>query len=251
MVEALRYKPSSSFEQLRRRAHGKIDHFYLSRELYSHGRAISIQPVRYNLGRNHAIPTFEEMDVEAVVASGTTEVDVIFGSTLNSLNEAAFLDISRRYNDNHGRLLDTPMLAVDTDMEFQTPFIPLDPFFVDQPDFRIPPVAMVRDSFNAMTAFRLADAGITINRLLAVSPHPYQKQLFRNMSYSLIGNGLVRKMIIFHREFDQEMKFYDDKEFKRDFTIDHSRPSGETAILPPSMQYNFLEDRIHQAIISL
>jgi hypothetical protein len=250
MVEALRYKPSSSYEQLRRRAHGRIDHFYLSRELYSRGRIISSQPVRYDLGRHHAIPTFEGLDIDAIVASGSSEVDVIFGSTLNALNEAAFLDISRQYNDNHGRTLDTPMLAIDPDMEFRTPFVPLDPFFTDQPDFRIPPVAMVRDNFNAMMAFRMADAGITINRLLAVSPHPYQKQLFRNMAYSLVQNGIVRKMIILHRDFD-DMKFYIDREFNDDFSVDHSRPSGETSILPPSMQYNFLEDRIHQAIITL
>lgn len=251
MVEALRYKPSSSYEQLRRRAHGKLDHFYLSRELYSYGRNISTQPVRYDLSRHHEIPTFEHVDVEALVESGTTEVDIIFGSTLNALNEASFLDLSRRFNDNHGRLLDTPMLAVDPDMEFGTPFIPLDPFFIEQPQFRLPPVAMVRDCFDATTAFRLADAGISINRLLAVSPHPYQKYLFRNMAYSLVGNGLVQKMIIFHREFDQEMKFYTDREFKGDFSVHHSRPSGETSILPPSMQYNFLEDSVHQVIITL
>jgi hypothetical protein len=141
------------------------------------------------------------------------------------------------------------MLAIDPDMQFQPPFFPLDPFFFEQPNFRIPPVVLVRDSFNTMIVLRLADAGVKINRLLAVSPHPNQKGLFRNMAYVLVHTGLVGEMIIFHSEFDQEMMFYTDPQFKEDFRVRHSRPSGTTSVLPPSLQYNFLEDCIHQVII--
>jgi hypothetical protein len=87
MKEVLQYEPSSWYEELRRRAHVKIGHIYIWRELYSCGR----EPVRYNL--DCAIPAFEVLD--DVVASGNTgpELDIIYGSTLNALNEAAFLRI--------------------------------------------------------------------------------------------------------------------------------------------------------------